>query len=149
MRGIAAGSLLLASLALAVTPRSDAEIEANVELRLEGNAEIGARSIRVSVDHGVATLEGRVHLLSEVWKAERIAAEVRSLARTWGAELDRREVPDPEFLEPWSRLLGEAGRATCDADAEALHAVRGRLDALVDALSARGDTTARWPVHAR
>jgi len=44
-------------------------------------------------------------------------------------------------------LLGEAGRATCDADAEALHAVRGRLDALVDALSARGDTTARWPVH--
>ncbi|HET9996471.1 MAG TPA: aromatic acid exporter family protein [Nocardioides sp.] len=80
-------------------------------------------------------------------RMEQAVAEVRSLARTWGAELDRGEVPDPEFLEPWSRLLGEGGRATCDADAEALHAVRGRLDELVDTLTARGDTTARWPVH--
>jgi uncharacterized membrane protein YccC len=80
-------------------------------------------------------------------RMEQAVAEVRSLARTWGAEVDRGEVPDPEVLEPWSRLLGEAGRATCDADAEALHAVRQRLDELVDTLSARGDTTARWPVH--
>ena len=80
-------------------------------------------------------------------RMEQAVAEVRSLARTWGAELDRGEVPDPEFLEPWSRLLGDAGRATCDADADALHVVRERLDQLVDALSARGDTTSRWPVH--
>ena len=80
-------------------------------------------------------------------RMEQAVAEVRSLARTWGAELDRGEVPDAVFLEPWTRLLGEAGRATCDADAEALHGVRRGLDGLIDTLSARGDTTARWPVH--
>jgi osmotically-inducible protein OsmY len=85
MRGIAIRSLLVfalfagASHALGVTPRSDAEIRANVELRLQGNAELGARSIRVSVEDGVATLQGRVRLLSEAWKAERIAGEVRGL----------------------------------------------------------------------
>ena len=42
-------------------------------------------------------------------RMEQAVAEVRSLARTWGAELDRGEVPDAEFLDPWSRLLGEAG----------------------------------------
>ena len=80
-------------------------------------------------------------------RMEQAVAEVRSLARTWGAELDRGEAPDAEFLDPWSRLLGEAGQATCDADVEALHAVRRGLDELVDTLSARGDTTVRWPVH--
>ena len=49
MRGIAAGTLLLASLALAVTPRSDAEIEANVELRLEGNAEATCRFLGLNL----------------------------------------------------------------------------------------------------
>jgi uncharacterized membrane protein YccC len=79
-------------------------------------------------------------------RMEQAVAEVRSLARTWGAELDRGEVPDPAFLEPWAALLGDAGRATCDADPDALHAVRARLDKLVDTLSARREGS-RWPVH--
>jgi osmotically-inducible protein OsmY len=76
---VAASLLLSASAALAVTPRSDSEIEVNVEHRLEANAELGGRSIRVSVDRGVATLEGRVHLLAESWKAEKVVADVRGL----------------------------------------------------------------------
>ena len=88
----------------------------------------------------------------EAWRdllrrMEQAVAEVRSLARTWGAELDRGETADAAFLEPWSRLLGEAGRATCDADAEALHDVRRRLDELVDTLTARPEDSPRWPVH--
>ncbi len=71
--------LLLASSAFAVTPRSDGEIEANVEMRLEGHPELGSRSIRASVAGGVATLEGRVRLLSEAWAAERVVSDVRGL----------------------------------------------------------------------
>jgi uncharacterized membrane protein YgaE (UPF0421/DUF939 family) len=80
-------------------------------------------------------------------RMEQAVAEVRSLARTWGAELDRGEVPDADFLEQWSSLLGDAGRATCEADPEALHAVRRRLDALVDSLGSRAQLSPRWPVH--
>jgi len=70
---------LLASSAFAVTPRSDAEIEMNVEQRLDASPQLGARAIRVSVEQGVATLEGRVPLLSEVWQAEKVVADVRGL----------------------------------------------------------------------
>lgn len=74
-----AAILACISLALAVTPQSDQEIEANVEQRLQGNGELGARAIRVSVDHRVATLEGKVRLLSEVWRAEELVSDVRGL----------------------------------------------------------------------
>ena len=76
---LACAAILLASYTAAVTPRSDHEIEVNVEQRLEGHPELGSRSIRASVDHGVATLEGRVRLLSEAWAAERVVADVRGL----------------------------------------------------------------------
>jgi osmotically-inducible protein OsmY len=74
-----AACLVLGMLALAVTPESDEEIEANVELKLQGNAEVGGRAIRVSVTDRVATLEGKVRLLSEAWRAEEIASQVRGL----------------------------------------------------------------------
>src|SRR4029077_8483177 len=63
-------------------------------------------------------------------RMEQAIAEVRSMARTWDAEVRRGGTWDTDFTDPWSRLLGDAGQATADADADAIHAVRGRLERL-------------------
>jgi uncharacterized membrane protein YgaE (UPF0421/DUF939 family) len=80
-------------------------------------------------------------------RMEQAIAEVRSMARTWDAEVRRGGTWDTDFTDPWSRLLGDAGQATADADADAIHAVRGRLERLVDSLGPRRSESTRWPTQ--
>jgi uncharacterized membrane protein YgaE (UPF0421/DUF939 family) len=80
-------------------------------------------------------------------RMEQAVAEVRSMARTWASEVARGGTWDTEFTDPWSRLLGEAGRATADADPDAIHAVRQRLEELVDSMGPSRSELARWPTQ--
>ena len=80
-------------------------------------------------------------------RMEQAVAETRSMARTLGAPANPREVWDAPFDAAWSALLTATGRAITDADADAIRAVRERLDRLVRELDSGGPLSPQWPVH--
>jgi uncharacterized membrane protein YccC len=80
-------------------------------------------------------------------RMEQAVAETRSMARTLGAPANPREQWDAPFDEAWSALLTATGRAITDADADAIRAVRERLDGLVREVDARDAHSPQWPVH--
>ncbi len=80
-------------------------------------------------------------------RMEQAVAETRSMARTLGAPANPRAEWDAPFDEAWSALLTATGRAITDADAEAIRAVRERLDRLVGELDSGGRLSTQWPVH--
>ena len=80
-------------------------------------------------------------------RMEQAVAETRSMARTLGAPANPREAWDGPFDEAWSALLTATGRAITDADADAIRAVRDRLDQLVRELDAQETLSPQWPVH--
>jgi uncharacterized membrane protein YccC len=79
-------------------------------------------------------------------RMEQAVAETRSLARTLGGQQAHRETWGAAFADPWIEMLGDAGRAAADADAGALHEVRGRLQMLSDEMRTT-ERSAEWPVY--
>ena len=79
-------------------------------------------------------------------RMEQAIAETRSLARTLGSQQAHKETWGPGFADPWIEMLGDAGRATRDADPAALLAVRGRLEAFTEAMRAT-ERSPEWPIY--
>ncbi|GAB3037354.1 aromatic acid exporter family protein [Nocardioides flavus (ex Wang et al. 2016)] len=79
-------------------------------------------------------------------RLEQAVAETRSLARTLGGQRSHRETWGEGFADPWISMLHDAGRATGDADPDALLDVRARLEGLTDALRST-ERSAEWPVY--
>jgi uncharacterized membrane protein YccC len=80
-------------------------------------------------------------------RMEQAVAETRSMVRTLGGRVAAGEAWDSGFTAPWTELLTDAGRAVADAEPEAIHEVRQRLERLVSDLSAPGKVTVHWPVY--
>ena len=79
-------------------------------------------------------------------RMEQAIAETRSLARTLGGQQAHREAWGEAFAEPWISMLGDAGRATGDADAAGLLDVRRRLEVFTEELRAT-ERSPEWPVY--
>ena len=79
-------------------------------------------------------------------RMEQSVAETRSLARTLGGQPAHKETWGEAFAVPWIEMLGDTGRAAADADPDALHEVRGRLEAFTEELRTT-ERSAEWPVY--
>ena len=79
-------------------------------------------------------------------RMEQAVAETRSLARTLGGQRAHRETWGEDFADRWISMLGDAGRATSAADADALLDVRSRLETLTEDLRAT-ERSPEWPVY--
>jgi hypothetical protein len=79
-------------------------------------------------------------------RMEQAVAETRSLARTLGGQSAHRERWGEAFAEPWISMLGDAGRATGDADAAGLLDVRRRLEVFTEELRST-ERSPEWPVY--
>ena len=79
-------------------------------------------------------------------RKEQAVAETRSLARTLGGQHAHRETWGEEFAVPWISMLGDAGRATSDADPAALRDVRRRLEVFSEELRST-DRSPEWPIY--
>ncbi len=79
-------------------------------------------------------------------RMEQAVAETRSLARTLGGQQAHRETWGAAFADPWLEMLGDAGRATSEADPAALVDVRRRLDAFTEDLRVT-ERSPEWPVY--
>ncbi|MEO5661720.1 MAG: aromatic acid exporter family protein [Nocardioides sp.] len=79
-------------------------------------------------------------------RMEQAVAEIRSMARTLGGQHAHREIWGASFAEPWIEMLGEAGRATSDADSAAIAAVRTRLEAFTEDLRST-ERSSEWPIN--
>ena len=79
-------------------------------------------------------------------RMEQAVAEIRSMARTLGSQHAHREIWGATFAEPWIEMLREAGRATSEADPEAISAVRIRLEAFTEDLRST-ERSPEWPIY--
>ena len=61
------------------TVPTDTEIEGHIKDRLAGNPDVYSVDIDVSVENGVATLEGTVDAYWKKWRAEDLASDVRGV----------------------------------------------------------------------
>ena len=79
-------------------------------------------------------------------RMEQAIAETRSLARTLGGQQAHREAWGEAFADPWISMLGDTGRATSEADPEALLDVRHRLEVFTEELRAT-ERSPEWPIY--
>lgn len=79
-------------------------------------------------------------------RMEQAVAETRSLARTLGGQSAHRDTWGEAFADAWISMLGDAGRATSEADPAALLDVRRRLEALTEELRST-ERSPEWPVY--
>lgn len=79
-------------------------------------------------------------------RMEQAVAEIRSMARTLGGQQAHREIWGETFAEPWIEMLGEAGRATSEADSAGIAAVRTRLEVFTEDLRST-DRSPEWPIY--
>ncbi|KRF36786.1 FUSC family protein [Nocardioides sp. Soil805] len=79
-------------------------------------------------------------------RMEQSVAETRSLARTLGGQSAHKETWGDAFAVPWIEMLGDTGRAAADADPDAFHEVRRRLEAFTDELRTT-ERSAEWPIY--
>ncbi len=77
---------------------------------------------------------------------EQAIAETRSLGRTLGSQQAHRETWGSAFADPWIGMLGDAGRATRDADPVALLAVRTRLEGFTEGMRS-SERSPEWPIY--
>ena len=79
-------------------------------------------------------------------RMEQAVAETRSLARTLGGQQAHRETWGEAFADPWITMLWDTGQAAAEADADAFHDIRRRLETLSEEMRAT-ERSSEWPIY--
>ena len=103
-------------------------------------------SARMNPRRSAREMKNPKHWRGLLRRMEQAIAETRSLGRTLGSQQSHRETWGSAFADPWIGMLGDAGRATRDADPVALHAVRKRLEDFTESLRS-SERSPEWPIY--
>jgi uncharacterized membrane protein YccC len=79
-------------------------------------------------------------------RMEQAVAETRSLARTLGGQQAHRDTWGEAFADPWITMLWDTGQAAAEADADAFHDIRRRLETLSEEMRAT-ERSSEWPIY--
>jgi hypothetical protein len=105
--------------------------------------ESGRLNPRPTAPRRMRAAEEMTQLINRLAQA---VAETRSMARTIRVSPVALRDWDPDFREPWLRLLHRAGDAIASADAEGLRAARAELSELSDHLDGSRLRGGPWPM---